>query len=293
MDNFQPGIIAPLPGLANYLSFSLKPQPEIHQALERLLRLADGERIVVGLGYPVVHALESSIEGLRPFPSSLGAGLALPSTQAALWCWLRGEDRGELLHRARRVVIATGAAFQLEGAIDAFQYGGGKDLTGYEDGTENPKGEAALAAAIVQGKGDALDGSSFVAVQQWLHDFTRFEALSPAEQDFAVGRRKSDNEELAEAPPSAHVKRTAQESFDPAAFVLRRSMPWAQGLESGLNFVSFGKSFDAFEAQMKRMAGGEDGIVDALFRFTRPIGGGYFWCPPLVDGRLRLAALQL
>jgi porphyrinogen peroxidase len=49
-------------------------------------------------------------------------------------------------------------------------------------------------------------------------------------------------------------------------------------------FVSFGHSFDAFEAQLKRMSGAEDGIVDGLFSFTRPLGGGYYWCPPVHNG---------
>jgi putative iron-dependent peroxidase len=31
---------------------------------------------------------------------------------------------------------------------------------------------------------------------------------------------------------------------------------------------------------MNRMAGAEDGITDALFRFTRPLTRAYFWCPP-------------
>ena len=43
-----------------------------------------------------------------------------------------------------------------------------------EDGTENPKGEDAVAAAIVDGRGAGLDGSSYVAVQQWVHDLDRF-----------------------------------------------------------------------------------------------------------------------
>jgi putative iron-dependent peroxidase len=46
-------------------------------------------------------------------------------------------------------------------------------------------------------------------------------------------------------------------------------------------FVAFGKSFDAFEAQMRRMAGLDDGIVDALFQISRPVTGAYFWCPPV------------
>jgi putative iron-dependent peroxidase len=39
-----------------------------------------------------------------------------------------------------------------------------------------------LAAAFVPGRGPGLDGSSFVAVQRWKHDFDVFQAmfLSPA-----------------------------------------------------------------------------------------------------------------
>jgi putative iron-dependent peroxidase len=107
-----------------------------------------------------------------------------------------------------------------------------------------------------------------------------------------IGRRRDDNVELADAPPSAHVKRTAQESFAPEAFVVRRSMPWAEGAHAGLVFVAFGRSFDAFEAQLRRMVGGEDGISDALFRFTRPLTGAYYWCPPVTSqGRIDLRAL--
>ena len=57
--------------------------------------------------------------------------------------------------------------------------------------------------------------------------------------------------------------------------------------------IVFGKSFDAFEAQMRRMVGADDGIPDALFRFTRPVTGSYFWCPPVKDGRLDLRAIGI
>jgi putative iron-dependent peroxidase len=58
-------------------------------------------------------------------------------------------------------------------------------------------------------------------------------------------------------------------------------MPWADDQSEGLIFVAFGHSLDAFTRQMRHMAGLDDGIVDALFRFTRPVTGGSAWCPPL------------
>jgi len=98
---------------------------------------------------------------------------------------------------------------------------------------------------------------------------------------------------MADAPPSAHVQRTAQESFEPEAFVLRRSMRWAMATRAGLVFVAFGKSFDAVEAQLRRMVGLEDGITDALFRFSQPLNTAYFWCPPMRGGRMDLRQLGL
>jgi putative iron-dependent peroxidase len=113
------------------------------------------------------------------------------------------------------------------------------------------------------------------------------------EQDHCIGRRRSDNKELDDAPEYAHVKRTAQESFDPEAFVVRRSMPWVEGKDCGLLFTAFGATFDAFEAQFRRMLGVEDGIADALFKFTRPLTGAYFWCPPVKGKKLDLSALRI
>ena len=58
-------------------------------------------------------------------------------------------------------------------------------------------------------------------------------------------------------------------------------------------FSAFGSSFNAFEAQMRRMLGMDDGISDALFAFSRPLTGSYFWCPPVKEGRLDLRVLGL
>jgi len=286
MSNYQPGILAPVPLHGRYLTFRLKSRPQARRALRALSGVADGDNCVVGLGLSLLRALDSAIPGMRRFPASARA----PSTPAALWCWLRGTDRGDVFHRSRAIEHALAPAFALDAAIDAFRHDTGRDLTGYEDGTENPKGKKAPAAALVSGAGAGLNGSSFVAVQQWVHDFDRFNAMSGKRQDDSIGRRKRDNFELVDAPKSSHVKRTAQESFTPEAFLMRRSMPWNDATRAGLMFVAFGRSFDAFEAQLNRMVGGEDGIVDALFRFTQPVTGAYFWCPPVKRGRLDLSA---
>jgi putative iron-dependent peroxidase len=293
----QPGILAPTPRVGRYLSFALVQGRDVGAALQRLVPLVDGSRVVLGLGPDAVQAVGATVPGLRAFPQWSLAPVKLPTTPVALWCWLRGDDAGDLVLASRALVQAAEPAFALSQVVEGFRHGQGpnghgRDLTGYEDGTENPCDGAAEAAALVGG-GAGLAGGSFAALQQWQHDWDAFEGMAPSAQDAMIGRRRSDNEELDDAPESAHVKRTAQESFTPEAFVVRRSMPWAEGLRSGLMFVAFGRSFDAFEAQLRRMAGLEDGVVDALFQMSRPVTGAYVWCPPLRDGRLDLRGVGL
>jgi len=289
----QPGILQEETTLARFMMFSMTSSVELPMLLEELNNVIETEHTVIGLGQSLVAAMGKEIPGLKTMPAQNGVGVDVPSTPYAMWFWLRGSDRGEIYHRSRLLESLLSPAFVLDEVLDSFQYDQNRDLTGYEDGTENPKGEEATKAAIIQGQGKGLDGSSFVAIQQWLHDFETFDGMATEQQDDAIGRHVDTNEEFDDAPESAHVKRTAQESFDPEAFILRRSMPWVDGMHSGLNFVAFGSSFDAFEAQLHRMLGHEDGIVDGIFEFTKPISGAYFWCPPVKDEKLDLSLLGL
>ncbi|QLL11167.1 Dyp-type peroxidase [Pseudomonas chlororaphis] len=292
MSYYQPGILAtPVPSQARHLFFALESIEALPAAIDRLLTQVDGKTAVAGFGASLVKALGARVQGLKAFPALTGVGVDNPSTQHALWVWLHGEDRGELLHRSNALEAALAPALRLVQMNEAFRHKTGHDLTGYEDGTENPHDEEAVSAALAEGA-DGLRGGSFAAIQQWQHDFKGVAAMRQEERDNIIGRRLSDNEELDDAPDSAHVKRTAQESFTPEAFMLRRSMPWIEGDKGGLMFLAFGHSLQAFEVQLRRMSGLEDGIVDGLYRMSRPITGGYYWCPPLQDGRLDLRALQ-
>jgi putative iron-dependent peroxidase len=293
--SYQPGILEPVPAVARYANFVIPGEgtsaQAIKDALVRVAPLVNGSDVVLGLGPSLVAALDAQVPGLHEFPDFARDGLKVPSTPGTLWCWIRGDDLGDLLHLTRKVQKALAPAFAVRHVVDAFRHAWsgthGRDITGFEDGTENPEGDAATSAAI------AGDGSSFVAVQQWLHDLDAFEKLTDEIANHHIGRNRVTNEELEDSPQEAHVKRTAQESFEPEAFVLRRSMPWMMNMQAGLMFVAFGRSFYAFEAQMRRMAGHDDGIVDAIFRISKPVNGAYYWCPPVRSGRLDLRLLGL
>jgi putative iron-dependent peroxidase len=292
----QPGILEPVPPFGRHMFFKAVDLKRAPGKLALLNSIYESSTTVVGLGTQITRVMGKSIEHMRDFQAIkvTNSDLTVPSTVYDLWVWLRVANRGDSMQLSNEITYGLVDVFFLENVVDTFLYQSGRDLTGYKDGTENPKNGDAIEAALVQNKGLGLNGSSFAVIQHWVHDFDAFDLMSPDEQDKAIGRRMKDDFELYAAPETAHVKRANQERFHPPARVLRRSMPW-RGLDGscGLEFLAFGKTFDAFESQMRRMAGLDDGITDALFGFSKPLTSSYFWCPPMRGKRLDLTAIGL
>jgi putative iron-dependent peroxidase len=282
----QVGVLGPPPAAARFVTWTLAPGADPQKALRRLIALPASEHAIIGLGAPLLaHARGLP---LTPFPGHLPL---FPATQGVLWARFDHPEPGHRFDEAAQVAKLLGPDYVVVEEIDGFTYRGGRDLSGFEDGTENPHGDKARAAALIAGVGPGIDGGSFVAVQRWIHDLAALSQMAPAARDNVVGRERASNEELPDAPLSAHVKRTAQESFEPAAFMVRRSMPYGGLREHGLYFVAFVASLDRFTRMLTRMGGLEDGVVDALFSFSRAVTGGYYFCPPVRAGRLDLGGL--
>lgn len=264
----QPAILGPVPAHARFLFLNLKG--EARTALSELIPADD---LVIGLGPALLSKLGVSVDGVRPMPDIVA------TTPTDLCIRIQGSDPGVVLHRERALRSQLRSFEQID-AVSGFMHADSRDLSGYIDGTENPTGDDATRVAQQD------DGSSVLAIQRWEHNFAALDAMSKTQKDHAIGRERVSNDELEDAPESAHVKRTAQEDFDPEAFTVRRSMPWRDQRGAGLVFVSFSATLDPFEAQLRRMLGEDDGIVDALFQFTKPVTGAVYWCPAVRDGAL-------
>ena len=288
---FQRMILEPVPPVASVLVFDLEPATDPRPGLDALRTLPSRTRSVVGIGQPLALALNAKVQGLRGFCALSGVGVSFPSNQGALYVSIGGNEHGEVLDTALEVRRNL-AGFRLLEEVDTFRYRGGRDLTGYEDGTENPRDDLAVEAAIIK-EGAGLAGGSFVAVQRYVHDLDVFGKLEAAARDAIIGRSFETNEEIPDAIASAHVKRSAQESFDPPAFMVRRSMPWGSVSQHGLYFVSYVNELNKFERVLERMAGLEDGVVDGLLSFTRAVSGGYYFCPPMKGDELDYSALGI
>ena len=272
----QRALLDPLPLHAVFLQLDLPGDPW------PALRALGGDLppwALLGVGPGLIARAGLRAPALAELRPREAAGVPVPSTPVDLWLRVAGDSAAEAAARAD-ALLARAPSARLRDRTEGFLHQGGRDLTGYEDGTENPTGADAEAAALLDHPDPALRGGSVVAVQRWVHEMTVFHRMPRAEQDASIGRERDSNDELDDAPPSAHVKRAAQEDFDPAAFVVRRSMPWRDARGEGLVFIAFGASLAPFDAQLSRMCGEHDGVVDALFRFTRPVDGLVAWLPP-------------
>ena len=288
----QVGITGDVPQHARYITFKAIAGAEnqldqVKVAIKLSSDIVAKHNSVMGFGPQILQLLGGKIDHSLSFPNFVNMGISIPATSDDIWVWLRGEDPGDLLHTGNEIITLLASHFCVSDITDGFKYKEGRDLTGYIDGTENPEGQDAIAAAFSD------TGETYVAVQKWQHNLSHFASLKQQDKDHIIGRRLSDNEELDDAPISAHVKRTAQESFSPQAFMLRRSMPYTEGADAGLVFVCFANSPTPFKQQLARMVGKEDGVTDGLFRFSRPLTGAFYWCPALKGGKLDLSKLSI
>ncbi len=276
------------PALAQQLFFNAKQNADpanARRALQIWAAHKDASNCVLGLSAALCSKLGiKAPKALKAFSSPPKALIKLPDTPYDLWISLcskaqdDGAQQAALLARQRVLMQLMNESFLLKDSVSCFRHGEGRDLTGYEDGTENPKGKKAVSAGL------ASDGSSFAAIQKWQHQWPRIDAMTEKQRNHAIGRVRTSNKEIEDAPETAHIKRTTQEDFTLSdgsqGFSVRRSMPWRDGELSGLLFTSFGKNFEAFEAQLARMVGADDGITDAIFSMSQPLSTAYFWCPP-------------
>ncbi len=242
--------------------------------------------VVVGLGAPLLQAAGAVVPGYAALEHLAFGRHTLPATPHALWTLVPGANAGAVFEVAERLKAQLGAHLRIAVATSLFSYRQGRDLTGYQDGTANPKGDEAWAAALIDG--GPFDRGSFALVQRWLHFRERFAALPQAERDRTIGRTLDGDVEMADAPPSAHIKRTEQEDYEPPAFMLRRSMPWGDARRHGLVFIAFASDLSKPARMLRRMVGLEDGVADALLAHSQAETGAYYFVPPVAQGRLVL-----
>ena len=228
-----------------------------------------------------LHAVKAPPNAVDFTPIEGTAGFSAPATQRDLFIWLHGARRDELFARALEWRDCLRPVADLAHEDHGFRFRDSRDLTGFVDGSANPKGDAQLAAALVRGGEHA--GGSFVLAQRWVHDLPGFGELPVADQERVIGRTKPDSVELEgdAMPPDSHVSRTDLKRDGDAVKIYRRSCPVGGVGDAGLYFLAFSADPQRFRWLLDSMFGlAGDGLHDHLLHFSRPVTGSFFYAAP-------------
>ena len=267
---------------------ALRAAARIPALATRLARSAPRARLasVVGFG-PALWDLVSPgsrPRAFRPFRAIEAGGRRAPATDGDLLVHLISRRPDLCFELAMQVRGELGDAVAVMEEVHGFRYLDSRDLTGFIDGTENPKGRARAAVALIGREDPAFAGGSFAFAQRYVHDLAKWARLSVAEQEKVIGRRKRDSRELpARArPATAHISRTVIEEDGEELEVVRHSFPYGTTSERGLFFIAYTRDLGIPDKMLARMMGtSADGLHDHLMDYTRAVSGATFFAPSL------------
>ncbi len=289
MANPQPGIFALGGRVHHHLEFDAAADlTALGPAIRDLRDAADGisgVNLVVGLGADAAASLGIDVPSdLTSFSDIEGAdGYRMPGTQHDLWLWLHGGASDAIFDLARLAVQTLAGIVELASEQPAFVYRNSQDLTGFEDGTENPSVDEALEIATVPADQPGA-GGNVVLLQRWVHDLAAFDTLDIPQREQVIGRTLDGSVELGEdiQPPDSHVSRVVVEDDDGEELeVWRRSTPFGTMAEHGLMFLAFSRDRDRLQQMLERMAGVGDGVRDQLTNYSTPTHGAWYFAPPV------------
>jgi porphyrinogen peroxidase len=217
--------------------------------------------------------------GLAGFDAPIvgAGGFEMPATQHDAVLWLSGSAYDVIFDVSRMAIRELAGLATVAEETSSWPYQHDRDLTGFIDGTENPTLiEAPELAVVAEGSPGA--GGTVLLLQKWVHDAAAWEALSDAEQELVMGRRKPDSVELDPKPDDSHVASTDQDRFGK---IFRRNMPYGTVTDHGTMFVGFSADPRPLADMLESMAGVGGGAPDALTRYTRALTGAYYFVPSI------------
>jgi putative iron-dependent peroxidase len=291
-------VLTPLTAAAIFLVVTVNPGGE-QAARDLLADMAALQRAVgfrtPGAGLACVagvgsQAWDSLFGGprpaeLHPFRELAGARHRAVATPGDLLFHIRASQMDLCFEFAAQVMNRLGGAVTCRDEVHGFRYFDERDLIGFVDGTENPVGPAAEAAALVAGGDPRFACGSYVIVQKYLHDLRSWNALTVEEQERVVGRTKLSDIELPDEvkPANSHVALNTISGPDGTERqILRANMPFGspgRG-EFGTYFIGYAASPSVTEQMLENMfIGRPPGNYDRVLDYSTAVTGTLFFAP--------------
>ncbi|AJC54184.1 Dyp-type peroxidase [Streptomyces sp. 769] len=222
---------------------------------------------------------------LHPFRPLDGPRHRAPATPGDLLFHVRARRTDLCFELSRLIVERLGAAATVVDEVHGFRYFEERDLLGFVDGSESPRGAAAAAAVFVGDEDAEFRGGSYVIVQKYLHDLAAWQSLTVEQQERAIGRTKSTNVEMPDdiKPADSHVAlNTILDDDGAERKIVRENMPFGtigRG-EFGTYFIGYARTPEVTERMLANMfLGDPPGNTDRILDFSTAVTGGLFFVP--------------
>jgi putative iron-dependent peroxidase len=260
-------------------------------ALLRAVEFRDleaGLSCVVGFGsdaWDRIFGLPRPAE-LHPFREIRSGRRHAVSTPGDLLFHIRAKRMDLCFEVAMQIMARLGAAVAQVDEVQGFRYFDDRDLLGFVDGTENPRGQAVVEAVLVGDEDPGFAGGSYVIVQKYLHNLDGWNALPTEAQERIIGRTKLSDIELDDSikPTSAHNALTTIVENGEEIKILRDNMPFGRAAagEFGTYFIGYSRSPRTIEQMLNNMfIGRPPGNYDRILDFSRAVTGGLFFAPSI------------
>ena len=292
-------VSAPLTRAAIFLVVMINPGPENRAAVRSfcadvggLIRAVEfrdleaGLSCVIGIGSDAWDRLfgKPRPAELHPFREVRAGPRHAVSTPGDLMFHIRAKRMDLCFEMAVQIMARLAGAVTAIDEVHGFRYFDDRDLLGFVDGTENPRGEAVIDAALIGEEDPAFAGGSYVIVQKYLHDLPGWNALSTEAQERIIGRTKLADIELDDSvkPTSAHSALNTITENGKELKILRDNMPFGSvgTAEFGTYFIGYCGTPRVTEQMIENMfVGRPPGNYDRLLDFSRAVTGTLFFCP--------------
>jgi len=292
-------VSAPLTRAAIFLVVMINPGPENRAAVRSfcadvggLIRAVEfrdleaGLSCVIGIGSDAWDRLfgKPRPAELHPFREVRAGPRHAVSTPGDLMFHIRAKRMDLCFEMAAQIMARLAGAVTAIDEVHGFRYFDDRDLLGFVDGTENPRGEALIDAALIGEEDPAFAGGSYVIVQKYLHDLPGWNALSTEAQERIIGRTKLADIELDDSvkPTSAHSALNTITENGKELKILRDNMPFGSvgTAEFGTYFIGYCRTPRVTEQMIKNMfIGRPPGNYDRLLDFSRAVTGTLFFVP--------------
>ncbi|HEY2352426.1 MAG TPA: Dyp-type peroxidase [Candidatus Acidoferrum sp.] len=292
-------ITAPLSRSSIFLTVTLNSTPQTRQILRSFC--ADLSGIIRAVEFRNIDAQLSCIISfgsaawdqlfgaprpaeLHPFREIHSAARHAISTPGDVLFHIRARHLDMCFELATQIMARIAAVVSPADEVHGFRNFDDRDLLGFVDGTENPRGQTIADAVLVGPEDPAFRGGSYVMVQKYLHDLTAWNALPTEAQELIIGRKKLSDIELDDAvkPASAHSALNTIVNDGKEMKILRDNMPFGRASHSefGTYFLGYSRSPTTLEQMLENtFVGRPPGNYDRLLDYSKPVTGGLFFAP--------------